>query len=139
MKDPRDDHQNAPLSGDDAPKPAPADASGDSGTGDASEPIDIVDAEVVPDPRPDRKGRQGAALRRGSEKKRVRGYETRRRLVELDVFGGKRLKECAYELGISYGRAHAVCRHTTSRNEPGRGFGGREDSAGRHRGGGVAF
>jgi hypothetical protein len=110
MKDPRDDHQNAPLSKDDTLKPAPADASGDSGTGDASEPIDIVDAEVVPDSRPDHKGRQGAALRRGTEKKRVRGYETRRRLIELHVFGGKRLKECAYELGISYGRAHAVWR-----------------------------
>jgi hypothetical protein len=110
MKDPHDDHPNAPLSKDDALKHAPADASGDSGDGNDSEPIDIVDAEVISDPRPDRKGRQGAALRRGTEKKRVRGYQTRRRLIDLHVFGGKRLKECAYELGISYGRAHAVWR-----------------------------
>jgi hypothetical protein len=110
MKDPHDDHPNAPFSKDDAVESTRADAPGISSPGDGSEPIDIVDAEVVPDPRPDRKGRQGAALRRGSEKKRVRGYETRRRLIEMHVFGGKRLKECAHELDISYGRAHAVWR-----------------------------
>ena len=89
---------------------APGDTSGISGAGDDPKPVDIVDAEVVSDSRPDRKGRQGAALRRGTEKKRVRGYETRRRVIELHVFGGKRLHECARELGISYGRAHAVWR-----------------------------
>lgn len=110
MKDSSDDLPKAPFPEGDALKPAPADASGDSGAGNDSEPIDIVDAEVVSDPRPERKGRQGAALRRGTEKKRVRGYETRRRLIELHVFGGKRLVECAREMGISYGRAHAVWR-----------------------------
>lgn len=110
MKDPHNDHQNAPFSKDDAVESARGDHSGISKTGEDSEPIYIVDAVVVADPRADRKGRQGAALRRGSEKKRVRGYETRRRLIELHVFGGKRLKECSHELGISYGRAHAVWR-----------------------------
>lgn len=107
MKDSRDDHQNTPFPEDDSLKPVRGDASGDSETSDDSKLIDIVDAEVVPDPR---QGRQGAALRRGTEKKRVRGFQTRRRLIDLHVFGGKRLKECAYELGISYGRAHAVWR-----------------------------
>ena len=57
---------------------------------------------------PMRCGRQPAALRRGTEKKRVRGFETRRRLVNLHVFEGKRLVECAREMGLSYGRILAV-------------------------------
>lgn len=40
--------------------------------------------------------------------KRVRGFETRRRLFNLYVFEGKRLVECARELGMSYGRILAV-------------------------------
>lgn len=55
-----------------------------------------------------RRGRQPAALRRGTEKKRVRGFETRRRLVQLHVFEGKRLVECAREMGLSYGRVLTV-------------------------------
>lgn len=55
-----------------------------------------------------RRGRQPAALRRGTEKNRVRGFETRRRLIQLHVFEGKRLVECARELGLSYGRVLAV-------------------------------
>ena len=55
-----------------------------------------------------RRGRQPAALRRGTEKKRVRGFETRRRLVNLHVFEGKHLKACARELGLSYGRVLTV-------------------------------
>jgi hypothetical protein len=108
MNDPHDDHQNAPFPKDDAVEYARRDYSGISKNSTDSEPIDIVDAEVVFDPRPDRKGRQGAALRRGTEKKRVRGFETRRRLIELHVFAGKRLPECARELGLSYGRTLAV-------------------------------
>ncbi len=110
MKDLRDDQPKSTFPEDDTLKPAPVDASGDSGTGKDPEPIGIVDAEVVPDARPERKGRQGAALKRGTEKKRVRGYETRRRLIDLHVFGGRRLKDCSRELGISYGRTHAVWR-----------------------------
>ena len=53
-------------------------------------------------------GRQPAALRRGTEKNRVRGYQTRRRLVELHCFEGKRLIECAREMGLSYGRVLAL-------------------------------
>jgi hypothetical protein len=110
MKHPNGDPQNAPLTGDRSVKPIRNAASGISDSSAASEPIDIVHAEVVPDLKAERKGRQGAALRRGTEKKRVRGYETRRRLIEMHVFGGKRLQECARELGISYGRAHAIWR-----------------------------
>jgi hypothetical protein len=54
------------------------------------------------------RGRQPAALRRGTEKKRVRGFETRRRLVQLHVFEGRRLVECSREMGLSYGRILAV-------------------------------
>lgn len=54
------------------------------------------------------KGRQPAQLQRGSMKKRVRGHETRRKLIELHVFQGMRLKEAARELGLSYGRVLAV-------------------------------
>jgi len=79
-----------------------------SGLSGHPEPVDIVHAEVVADPRPSRKGKQGAALRRGTEIKRVRGYETRRRLIEMHVFGGKRLVECARLLGLSYGRVLGV-------------------------------
>jgi hypothetical protein len=110
MKDSSDEQPNAQLSGGDALGSTRADALGISSPSDDSEPIDIVDAEVVLHPRRERMGKQGAALRRGTEKKRVRGYETRRRLIDLHVFGGKRLKECALLLGISYGRAHAVWR-----------------------------
>jgi hypothetical protein len=55
-------------------------------------------------------GRQPAPLRRGTQKNRVRGFETRRRLVELHCFEGKRLVECAREMGLSYGRVLAVWR-----------------------------
>jgi transposase-like protein len=108
MNDSHDDDQNAPFSKDDAAESARGVHSGISKTGEDSEPIDNVDAVVVPDARPDRKGRQGAALRRGTEMKRVRGFESRRRLIELHVFSGKRLPECARELGLSYGRTLAV-------------------------------
>jgi hypothetical protein len=37
----------------------------------------------------------------------VRGYETRRRLIELHVTQGKGLVECAQVLGLSYGRVLA--------------------------------
>ena len=121
MKDSRDELPDAPFPEDNALKPVPAAASGDSGARDDPGSIDIVDAEVVSDPRPERKGRQGAALRRGREKKRVRGYETRRRLIDLHVFGGKRLVECARELGISYGRAHAVWRGVVAQAHGARG------------------
>jgi hypothetical protein len=53
-------------------------------------------------------GRQPAALRRGTEKNRVRGFETRRRLVQLHCYEGKRLVECARDMGLSYGRVLAV-------------------------------
>lgn len=52
-------------------------------------------------------GGQPAALRRGTEKNKVRGYETRRRLIELHVTQGKCLVECAQVLGLSYGRVLA--------------------------------
>lgn len=79
-----------------------------SGAGGVGPEDDIVPAEVVNDSRPCRKGRQGAALRRGTEKKRVMGYLTRERLVQLHIFAGKRLSECAREMGISRNRAYAV-------------------------------
>lgn len=79
-----------------------------SGAGGGGLADDIVPAEVIADPRPCRKGRQGAALRRGTEKKRVKGYLTRKRLIELHVFEGMRLAECARVMGISSGRAYAV-------------------------------
>jgi len=79
-----------------------------SGAGGVGPTDDIVPAEVVADSRPCRKGRQGAALRRGTEKKRVKGYLTRKRLIDLHVFEGKRLSECAREMGISRNRAYAV-------------------------------
>jgi hypothetical protein len=110
MKVSRDDHPKPTVHGDDALNSAPADASGIFGGGSELGAIDMVDAEEVPDPRHDKKCSQGAALRRGTEKKRVRGYETRRRLIDLHVFGGKRLMECSRELSISYGRTHAVWR-----------------------------
>lgn len=55
-----------------------------------------------------RSGHQPGALRRGTEKKRVRGLVTRSRLIELHVHGGKRLTECAKEMGLSYGRVLTV-------------------------------
>jgi len=72
---------------------------------DAADISEAVDVEIV-----ERPGKQPSALRRGSEIKRVRGHETRRRLIELHAFGGKRLIECARELGLSYGRVNAVWR-----------------------------
>lgn len=92
------DRRDAPLHGEDLPEIASHDA------GSAQ----IVDAEIVADPASSRKGRQGAALRRGSDIKRVRGHETRRKLIELHVFEGVRLKECARQMGLSYGRVLAV-------------------------------
>jgi len=50
---------------------------------------------------------QPAALRRGTAKNKVHGHETRRRLVDLHVYQGKRLGECAREMGLSYGRTLA--------------------------------
>jgi hypothetical protein len=114
MNDSHEDHQNAPFSKEDAIESACGVDSGIFKIRGSPEPIDIVDAAVVSDPRPDRKGRQGAALRRGTEKKRVRGFETRRRLIELHVFSGKRLPECARELGLSYGRTLAVWQGVVS-------------------------
>lgn len=92
-----------------------------SGAGGAGSADDIVPAEVVADSRPCRKGRQGAALRRGTEKKRVKGYLTRKRLIELHVFGGKRLSECAREMGISGGRAYAVWKGVVAEANGGKG------------------
>ncbi len=102
------DHQNAPVSDNDLPESTHGDGQNISGSAAGPYPTDIVHAEVVPEPLSCRKGRQGAALRRGTAKKKVRGYETRRRLIELHVFSGKRLPECARELGLSYGRTLAV-------------------------------
>ncbi|MCX6864603.1 MAG: recombinase family protein, partial [Verrucomicrobia bacterium] len=52
-------------------------------------------------------GGEPGALRRGTEKNRVRGYETRRRLIELHVYQHMGLGECAQALDLSYGRTLA--------------------------------
>jgi len=100
---PQDDNtQNSPVSGDDALEHAQPASPGKTGTAPGSDDADFVDAEVLP------AGRQSAPLRRGTAKQRVRGHETRRRLIELHVHEGLRLKECARRMGISYGRTLAV-------------------------------
>ena len=91
----------------------PEHASGDSGKNSGARCFAIGQDKVgacPASPQGDRilSGRQQAALRRGTEMKRVRGFETRRRLFNLYVFEGKRLVECARELGMSYGRILAV-------------------------------
>ena len=86
----------------------PADNSG--GDGQAGGPGDEDDVWTEAAPRRARgtgSGGQPAALRRGTEKNKVRGYETRRRLIELHVTQGKCLVECAQALGLSYGRVLA--------------------------------
>lgn len=55
-------------------------------------------------------GKQSAFLRRGTEKNRVRGWATRERLIQLHVFEGKSLKECARLLGRHYKRVHVLWR-----------------------------
>lgn len=102
-----DGHPKGPISGDDVLKHASDDAAGIS---------EEVDVEIV-----DRPGKQPSALRRGSEIKRVRGHETRRRLIEMHAFGGKRLIECARELGLSYGRVNAVWRSVVAEAHGARG------------------
>ena len=65
---------------------------------DSHSGAEVIATELLP---PSATGRQSAALRRGTAKQRVRGHETRRRLIELHVHKGLRLKECARDLGIS--------------------------------------
>lgn len=56
------------------------------------------------------KGRLPWQLRRGIEKTRVRGYETKRQLIELHVMQGHSLKECARLMGRNYQAIHRVWR-----------------------------
>jgi transposase-like protein len=67
--------------------------------------------DVVPTSHPPREpGKQPWQLRRGVERQRVRGYETRRQLIELHVHQGKSLKECARLMGRHYVALHRVWR-----------------------------
>jgi len=97
-----DNYPNTPVSGDDALEHAQPASPGKTGPSPGSDDADFVDTEVLP------AGGQSAPLRRGTAKQRVRGHETRRRLIQLHVHEGLRLKECARQMGISYGRTLAV-------------------------------
>lgn len=90
------------------PQHGHGDGAGISGPGGQAGGVDDVWTGAAPRrARGTGYGGQPAALRRGTEKNKVRGYETRRRLIELHVTQGKCLVECARELGLSYGRVLA--------------------------------
>lgn len=81
-----------------------------------------ADAEVVVDVVPTGEGRWPGFsgrpvpgkltrnLKRGVEVSRVRGYETKRQLVQLHCFEGKSIPECARIMGRSYKALHALWR-----------------------------
>ena len=85
-----------------------------------SEPGDpgVVPVDVVPTTegrwpgfsgRPE-KGKITRNLKRGIEVSRVRGFETKRQLVQLHCFEGKSLPECARLMGRHYRAIHATWR-----------------------------
>jgi hypothetical protein len=59
------------------------------------------------------------ALIRGHEINRVKGYETKRALIQLHVMEGKPLRECATLMGRNYRAIHAVWRAIVQETSPG--------------------
>ena len=75
----------------------------------AKDDADVWTEPPVSKPQ-DKRGRQSAALRRGTELSRVRGWRTREELIRLRVYQGKSLKECAKLLGRHYNRVRILWR-----------------------------
>lgn len=91
-------------------RPSAAKTSG-PGVPGGGEPAAFVPTEVVPGIPPARSlAHLSRNLKRGAEINRVRGYETKRQLVQLHCFEGKSIPECARLMGRSYRALHAVWR-----------------------------